>query len=480
MKISHCAKTDVGVVRTENQDTYGVDALNSFFVVCDGMGGGVAGGLASQAAVEVMLKTFDAIDEKQIKTIVCDNTNATDISNLRPVASVMLANRMLNNLTLKYPKLKGMGTTAVAAKFEAATGLMHVYHSGDSRLYRVRAGIIELLTKDHSKVNELIDAGKMREEEVKSAEIQSMITRALGTVATIEVDYVAYPVQVGDQYIMCSDGLNGELEDSVIRDIVEKNNGDVSAVATALIKEANSAGGKDNTTVIALKIEDDGQTVVLPDKYVNNVLTFKDTNPAQYLFEDRALSKFSKKFNIQIPREVKEMRIFTNPIIAASFIVAAVIACILISSNYKKSTQKDFAELAGKISGIELNLREVKKERLELIEDTQDKISRLELLSETVKFYEGYTSIFPNVQILIEEQDGPNKFVGISGNDTIKIKLPDGLYKMTLSYPGYKILDENYHLIDSLNLSIELAGGLKQEVILLLPESFERSSYEQE
>ena len=128
----------------------------------------------------------------------------------------MLANRLLHNLTLKYPKLAGMGTTAVAARFERETGLMHIYHTGDSRIYRIRSGIIELLTKDHSKVNELIDEGKMREDEVKTAELQSMITRALGTGATVKVDYRALVVRPGDYYIMCSDGLNGEIDESSV------------------------------------------------------------------------------------------------------------------------------------------------------------------------------------------------------------------------------------------------------------------------
>jgi protein phosphatase len=140
------------------------------------MGGGTAGGFASRAAVEVMLKSFDKLTLDNIKTVT--GNGGLNSENLRPATSIMLANRYLNNLTLKYPKLKGMGTTAIAVKFEPEICLLRSYHSGDSRLYRLRSGVLELLTKDHPKVNELVDAGKMRKEDVKSAEMQSMITQS--------------------------------------------------------------------------------------------------------------------------------------------------------------------------------------------------------------------------------------------------------------------------------------------------------------
>jgi protein phosphatase len=220
MKISYYAKTDVGAVRTENQDSYGINSEKKLFIVCDGMGGGAAGAFASKTAVEVMLKSFDKLTLDNI--IAITGNGGLNSENLRPAASIMLANRYLNNLTLKYPKLKGMGTTSVAVKFEPELSLLRVYHTGDSRVYRLRAGVLELLTKDHSKINELIDAGKMKEEDVKSAEIQSMITRAVGTDPTVKVDYTTYETKEGDCYIVCSDGLNSEINDTLIKEIIEK------------------------------------------------------------------------------------------------------------------------------------------------------------------------------------------------------------------------------------------------------------------
>ncbi|MDR3256545.1 MAG: protein phosphatase 2C domain-containing protein [Endomicrobium sp.] len=475
MKILYSAKTDVGMVRTENQDAYGIDIVKDFFVVCDGMGGGAVGDFASRSAVEVILKSFVMLDKWQIKTITGNKLKGIDADIFRSIASIMLANRYLNNLTLKYPKLLGMGTTVVAARFEVETSLLHVYHTGDSRLYRIRDGVIDLLTKDHSKVNELIDAGKMQENEVATTEIQSMIIRALGTGSTVRVDYRAYFAKPEDFYIMCSDGLNSEISDAVIKNVVETNKDNLSTIVAELIRAANSAGGKDNTTVIALKVEDDGQLFAGPHNYVSNnyggnVVTISDSGSEQYLFEDRLLSKFSKCFNIKVPKSAKAIRVFTNPVFISFLIVAIVFCVILTFSYYGKEVEKDFSKLTGNISGLKLDVRRVRSERVDLIMSAADRISRLELLQETIKQKNKYTSPLPNVQILIEEKTGLNKFVGISGESPLEIKLPKGDYTMTLSYSGYKMLDGDYNLVNSVNLVLELSEKLKFETVIMLQE----------
>jgi protein phosphatase len=327
MKISYYAKSDVGVVRTENQDYFGINLEKNLFIVCDGMGGGVEGAFASKTAVEVILKSFNKITLDNIKVITANK--GINAENLRCAASIMLANRYLNNLTLKYPKLKGMGTTVIAVKFEPQLGLLRVYHTGDSRLYRVREGVLEILTKDHSKINELIDEGKINKEDAKNVEIQSIITRAIGTKATVKVDYKIYEIKDDDCYIMCSDGLNSEIDDKLIKDIIEKHPNDLEALSKNLISAANKAGGQDNTTIIALRLEADGQVAQPVQDYTNTLVTVSDNLQKQYFFEDKLLSNFVKFFVINIPKEVKESRCKHSFVIALFIALVAVVITLI-------------------------------------------------------------------------------------------------------------------------------------------------------
>jgi Serine/threonine protein phosphatase len=470
MKMLYYGKTDTGIVRKENQDAFGLDIAKDFYAVCDGMGGGAAGDFASKCAVEVILKSFEHLEISEIQSVLGKRFANIDTELMRPVASIMLANRMLNNLTLKYPKLTGMGTTAVAAKFEPTTGLLHIYHTGDSRIYRIRGGIIELLTKDHSKVNELIDEGKMREEDIKTAELQSMITRALGTGPTVKIDYRAVPVKAGDHYIMCTDGLNGEIEDSVIKGIVDIHRGNLNAIANELIMAANNAGGRDNTTVVILKSEDDRISHSVPDYYTENVITVSDEEPTQSAAEDKLLSKLNKNFDIIVPKLAKDMNIFTNPFVLAVIFVAFVTGSLFLYSSLSKKPDKEFHELTGTISGIYLDVRTPNDDRTNRILSTSDMVSRLEILKETVHDKESFTVALSNVQIQIIEKNGQNKFIGLSSAAPLEIKLPKGDYKMTLIYPKFKILNDSYFLADSIDLSLELSGSLAQKSVIMLPE----------
>ncbi len=467
MRISYFAKTDTGIIRKENQDAFGVNPEKDFYVVCDGMGGGAAGDFASKCAVEVILKSFDHLNEKQINEVT---GGYVDTEIMRPVASIMLANRMLHNLTQKYPKLAGMGTTAAAARFESETSLLHMYHTGDSRIYRIRGGVIELLTKDHSKVNELIDEGKMREEDVKTAEMQSMITRALGTGSTVKVDYKAVAVKPGDYYIMCTDGLNGEIEDAVIKGIVDIHKGNLTAIANELIIAANNSGGRDNTTVIALKVDEDDAYYEVPESYVYNVMTFSDDTALQTNAEDKLLSKFSRYFDFTVPKSAREVNYIKNPFVVAVLAVAVIAGCIFLVSYFEKMPSKEFHEFTGNTSGVYLDIRTTGDDRTDFILATKDKISRLEVLRDTLKEKDIYTIPLANVQIFIEEKAGPNKFVGISSTEPVEVKLPKGEYTMTLSYPEYKILNDNYDFVDSVKLSLELSGAIGHKTILMLPE----------
>ncbi|MCL2389853.1 MAG: protein phosphatase 2C domain-containing protein [Endomicrobia bacterium] len=474
MKILYSARTDTGLVRKENQDAYGINSAKDFFIVCDGMGGGAAGDFASRCAVEVMLNSSDKLNDAQIKSIVGSKLSHINIEILRPIASIMLTNKMLYNLTLKYPKLAGMGTTVVATKVEAEKGLLHIYHSGDSRLYRIRAGIIELLTKDHSKVNELIEEGKMREEDVKTVEIQSMITRALGTGAVIKIDYRAVEVKPGDYYIMCSDGLNGEIEDSVIKDIVDIHGKDINVVTKELIAAANNAGGRDNTTALALRVDEDN-TFYNPTKdYVFSPVTVADDTSLQSSAEDKFLAKYD--FNVCIPKSARDRNFFTSIYFIGFLVVLATVSAgflISFSQKHKKSA-KELHEITGTVSGISLDVRTANDEQIKRIfkavDDKVPKAYRFEIFKDIVNNWENYTNPLSNVHVVIEE-NGAVVFAGFSSQDPLGIKIPKGSYIMTLKFLGYKILDQKtYYLVDSVDLDVEPSGELEKKNIIMLPE----------
>ena len=252
MIILNSAKTSTGVVRTENQDFFGVNEKDKFFFVCDGMGGAACGDFASKYATNVILSLFDKITKKDSISILGEEYSDYDENILRPITLIKIANRALYNMTKKYPKLAGMGTTCSAIWIEESKNLIHIYNVGDSRVYRIRNGKIQQLTQDHTKIKELIDSGKMTVEDSKVAEFQSMITRALGTMSTVKVDYKSELIRPGDVYILCTDGLNGELSDFTINDIVTLHKPNVEEISSELILAANNSGGRDNTTVISV------------------------------------------------------------------------------------------------------------------------------------------------------------------------------------------------------------------------------------
>jgi PPM family protein phosphatase len=229
------AQTDTGRQRRDNEDS--AYARAPVFVVADGMGGAQAGEVASHIAVEVFEEGIP--DGGSPEERLADRARE--------------ANKRIHDLSKTQQERAGMGTTLTAAYLQDSE--LAIAHVGDSRAYLFRDGELKMLTRDHSLVAELVQRGKLTEEQAAEHPQRSIITRALGPEPTVEVDTVTYPVRAGDVLLLCSDGLTSMLSDDQLATILTSTT-DLGAAAQALIDEANAAGGRDNITVVLFRLEE--------------------------------------------------------------------------------------------------------------------------------------------------------------------------------------------------------------------------------
>ena len=471
MKIIGTSRTDVGKLRTENQDFYGFWPERDLYFVCDGMGGGAAGDFASKMAVEVIDKAYDVLNKDSICSLIGNKNADIDEKLLKPIACLKLANRQLCNLQAKYLKLKGMGTTAVGAFFEKEKALLHIYNVGDSRIYRIRNGNIKQLTEDHSKIQELLSKGKMTQADAKTAEFQSMITRALGTANSLKVDYKAEVVKNEDIYVFCSDGLNGELDDAHIRDIVCLNKSDLNEIASELVLAANNAGGRDNTTVIILKVVDDGKPAEVPADYQEQILLFDEETKEEISNENSVIKNIEKKITLQVPKQARMGKLYTNPFLLAVCLVILILFGIFFFSKMSHENKKDIAELTGSISGIKLSIKTITEENFALIMAELDKISKMQMIQDIIANNDNL-SVLSDVGInIVSVSDGKEAYSGSSSSEPLEIDLANGKYKVTLTYSGYKVLDEkNMNLTDFIEIQTQNSTNLTNTDVIMVPE----------
>ncbi|HJS25983.1 MAG TPA: Stp1/IreP family PP2C-type Ser/Thr phosphatase, partial [Actinomycetota bacterium] len=234
MMVSVGAASDIGQVREGNEDSYLVIA--PLYAVADGMGGHRGGEVASNLALETVQQLF----EQGSGTLA---------------EQVAQANRAVFERSQHDRSVSGMGTTLTAALIDGTR--VHLAHVGDSRAYLFRSGELSLLTEDHTLVHKMVAEGEITEEEAETHPHRSILTRALGVDATVQVDESDVEVADGDRLLLCSDGLTGMVSDLQIRDILGRNVEPQSAV-DELVKEANGAGGIDNITAVILDFVDDG------------------------------------------------------------------------------------------------------------------------------------------------------------------------------------------------------------------------------
>jgi protein phosphatase len=248
--------SDVGRARNHNEDCFEIDSRHRLFLVADGMGGHRYGEVASRVAVQA-IREFVAASEDSDQTwpFVLD-TRLRRHSNLLKNAVRVAHDKVLSAIR-KDRRLYGMGTTVVGFYLDAHTDVGAVAHVGDSRAYRLRDGRLELLTQDHTWVNEQVVAGYLSEDQARTHPLKNVVTRALGGEREVEVDLQEVRVRHGDLYLLCSDGLTTMLGDEEIAREAAAGGG-VRGICERLVGRANACGGHDNVTVVALGIVDTG------------------------------------------------------------------------------------------------------------------------------------------------------------------------------------------------------------------------------
>jgi protein phosphatase len=248
VRLLYSARTDVGMIRSGNEDNFAVKAVGDrgLFVVADGMGGHAAGEVASEMAVQIIELQLASINDLEEKS-----------STERVMEALRKANRDIHDRTITEVDKQGMGTTASVLLVNNNRYL--IGQVGDSRVYLLRDGALKQITKDHSYVQEQVDAGFLTPEQARYHPYSNVITRCVGASPDVQPDVYAGDVRVGDLFLVASDGLTGMVDDRRLQ-ILLMSRVEPERKVHALISEANGRGGLDNITAIVIQIapDDDG------------------------------------------------------------------------------------------------------------------------------------------------------------------------------------------------------------------------------
>jgi serine/threonine protein phosphatase PrpC len=237
------AVSDCGSKRPSNEDAFGISAEHGVYVLCDGMGGAAAGEVASALAADVVVRLL--------------SSRAAAESAAAPPEDVVkegirAANQIIHSRAQRDPELHGMGTTLVGLVTEGPRVL--VFNVGDSRCYRMRNSTLIQISQDHSLVEEQVRMGRITHAEALRSPLRNVITRALGTESSVEPDLFELEAEVGDLFLLCSDGLTGELPDPLIESMLAADLS-LNELCTRLVDAANRAGGHDNITCLLVRAE---------------------------------------------------------------------------------------------------------------------------------------------------------------------------------------------------------------------------------
>ena len=249
LEIATC--TDPGMVRSHNEDSIAADAANGLVVLADGMGGYNAGEVASGMATTVIVSEMRQI-LANVRPYDVDPSSNEEVAARLVREQVLKANSSIFQAAQSQPQYAGMGTTLVVCLFYDNRIL--VAHLGDSRLYLLRDGNFRQVTRDHSLLQEQIDSGIITAEQAKKAAHKNLVTKALGIDPTVEPELHEYPTNPGDIYLLCSDGLCDMVEDEDIGMTLQALGGNLKLAAQQLVQMANDNGGRDNVSVILVRV----------------------------------------------------------------------------------------------------------------------------------------------------------------------------------------------------------------------------------
>jgi protein phosphatase len=247
------SQTSPGMVRSHNEDSVAFDATHGLIVLADGMGGYNAGEVASGIAVSVLSSEI----RHRLEELGPEEKDAASGDEMGVVLlreNVKKANLSIFNAAQSQPQYSGMGTTIVAGIFY--DDRVAVAHVGDSRMYRLRGEVFECITRDHSLLQEQIDSGVISKELARLSKNRNLVTRAVGIEADVIPELHVHHVAVGDVYLFCSDGLNDMVEDEDIGTTLQMLQGNLVLAAAQLIEQANDNGGRDNISVILVKVKE--------------------------------------------------------------------------------------------------------------------------------------------------------------------------------------------------------------------------------
>lgn len=242
MELTVAARSDVGMIRSGNEDAFFAHATRErgVFIVADGMGGHAAGEVASEMAVQIVSRELQELTEVH-----------GEEARLRVAESLRIANRAIYDRTIQESDKQGMGTTASVLVVSGSRYL--IGQVGDSRVYLLRDGALQQLTKDHSYVQEQVDAGFLTPEQARYHPYSNVITRCVGASDTVEPDTYSGDLKVGDVFLVASDGLTGMVDDRRLQQLL-LSRASAGRVVDALIAEANYRGGLDNITAVVVQV----------------------------------------------------------------------------------------------------------------------------------------------------------------------------------------------------------------------------------
>lgn len=264
MKLIAASLSDVGLIRGRNEDYFAMDDSNNLYIVADGMGGHLAGEVASKVAVQIIQKNVNHwINKNSPEDELFDfPDNTLSRRGNYILSSIKLANRVIYEMSREYAEYKEMGTTIVVLKIMPSTVI--AANVGDSKIYLIRGNTIEPLSKEHNMVAEQLEMGLISEEEAKISPLRHMLTRNLGSLDTVDVDVFEIEPMNNDRFLLCTDGLTDNVSDDEILRII--NNGDdAEHLCQQLVHEANKRGGNDNITVSLIfvnKLDNERQGII--------------------------------------------------------------------------------------------------------------------------------------------------------------------------------------------------------------------------